>query len=139
MQFDAHQPYYVHVRASTQAHFETAMSLAFNGKHVTGYGDYGDFGLVFFWFKSTIGMFEPTILKSKNDKGEYVLHYSNEYHHFARDNCVGDVLEFSWNWVCKHPHTEKGEFGFDLTTDPGDNGNDIMCIIRRTYMEYHYE
>lgn len=139
MQFDANQKYFIHVRASTQAHFETALSLAFNGKYATGYGDYGDFGLVYFWFSSTLWLNNPPILKSMNNKDEYVLHETSNFHIFHRDHCVGDILEPSWNWVCEHPHTEKGEFGFDLTTDPRHNGPDIICVIRRTYEEYHYE
>jgi len=139
MGFDAYQPYYVHVVASSQAHFESALSLAFNGKYATGYGDYGDFGLVFYWFNSTTFLHEPTILKSKNEKGEYLLHYPTSFHKFPNDTCVGEVLKFSWDWVCNHPIDKGGEYGFDITTDVGENGTDILCIVRKTYTEYHYE
>lgn len=139
MQFDAHQNYFIHVRASTQAHFETAMSLAFNGKYATGCGDYGDFGLVYFWFRSTLWVTEPPVLKSMNSHDEYVLHDPSEFTIFHSEKCVGEILSFSWEWVCEHPHTEKGEFGFDITNDPGYNSSDLLCIVRRTYEEYHYE
>jgi hypothetical protein len=139
MRFDAYQPYCVYVKASSQAHFESALSLAFNGKYATGYGDYGDYGLVFYWFSSTMFLFEPNILKSKNENGEYILHHPTKFHKFPHDTCVGEILGFSWDWVCNHPIDKGGEYGFEVTTDAGENGTDILCIVRRTYTEYHYE
>lgn len=139
MQFDASSEYLVHVKAGSREHFETSLSLAFNGRFVTAYGDYGDFGLVYFWFRSTVGMFEPPILKTKNEFDEYVLHYPKEFHTFAIDQCVGDVMGFAWDWLHDDSliHTDTPNLiGFDITTDPGYNGTDIMCIIRRTYPEY---
>ncbi len=131
MQFDATSIYSVHVVASSKAHLEASMSLAFNGKWVTGYGDYGDFGLVYFWFSSTLNMFQSPILKSMNDKNEYVLHEPKEYHMFDRDYCVGEVMDFAWEWILKD-----SPCAFDITTDPGYNTNDIMCIIRKIHPEY---
>ncbi len=135
MAFDADYNYHVHVRASGREQFEMALSLAFNNRWVTAWGDYGEFGLVFFWFHSTVGMFEDPILKSKNEVGEYILHRPKKFQLFYEDHCVGDVLDMSWEWLHTDPDLDSyGKFtniGFDITTDTCDNQTDIMCAIRR--------
>ncbi len=139
MGFDSDPKYHVHVRASGREQFEMALSLAFNDKWVTAYGDYGEFGLVFFWFSSTIGMFEDPILHSKNESGEYVLHHPKKFQKFYEDNCVGEILDLSWDWLHTDPNLSSfGRFinmGFDITTDTSDDQSDIMCIVRRCYSE----
>lgn len=116
--------YQVMVRAAGRDHFETALSMAFNGRQAWYWAESPYYGLVFMWFGDRSEILKTEHNHTDNSRDRFICvregiferntshaTWTEEYviNSFDKRVSVGEILDFSWNWLDQQPYPDPQE------------------------------